>query len=179
MPHFLTDRIRIVKVALVSAAVIIAGASLYISHVLINDLKQEEQTKMEIWTEAMQSLIRAEANADLNLVLKVINSNHSIPIIVVDGRGNVTDYRNIGAGKEEVTDDYLKKEAGHMRQSGRSMRIALAPGNDGAGRSVLTVCYGESVMLKRLATYPYIQLGVVGLFIVVAIFALLLSLIHI
>lgn len=175
MPHFLTDRIRIVKVALVSAAVIIAGASLYISHVLINDLKQEEQTKMEIWTEAMQSLIRAEANADLNLVLKVINSNHSIPIIVVDGQGNVTDYRNIGAGKEEITDAYLKEEAERMRQSGRSMRIALAPGNDGAGRSVLTVCYGESVMLKRLATYPYIQLGVVGLFIVVAIFALLSS----
>jgi signal transduction histidine kinase len=37
------------------------------------------------------------------------------------------------------------------------------------------VCYDESILLKRLAQYPYWQLGVVMIFVVVAIFALLAS----
>lgn len=175
MPHFLTDRIRIVKFALVSAAIIIAGASLYVSHVLISDLKQEEQSKMEVWAEAMQSLIRADANADLNLVLKVINSNRSIPIIVVDGQGKVTDFRNIETDKKANADAYLRDEAAKMKNAGHCMNIELSDEQHADRHSTLTVCYGESVMLKRLATYPYIQLGVAGLFIVVAIFALLSS----
>ena len=37
------------------------------------------------------------------------------------------------------------------------------------------VCYDESLLLKRLSQYPYWQLGIVMIFVVVAIFALLSS----
>ena len=39
----------------------------------------------------------------------------------------------------------------------------------------IDVCYDDSLMLKRIAVYPYVQLGVVLLFVIVAIFALLTS----
>ena len=39
----------------------------------------------------------------------------------------------------------------------------------------MEICYDDSIMLKRLSSYPYIQLGVVLIFVVVAIFALLSS----
>ena len=39
----------------------------------------------------------------------------------------------------------------------------------------MEVCFDESLMLQRLAFYPYVQLGVVLIFVVVAIFALLSS----
>ena len=39
----------------------------------------------------------------------------------------------------------------------------------------IEICYDESLLLKRLASYPYVQLGVVLIFVVVAIFALLSS----
>lgn len=39
----------------------------------------------------------------------------------------------------------------------------------------IQVCYDESLMLKRLAAYPLVQLGIVLIFVVVAIFALLSS----
>ena len=39
----------------------------------------------------------------------------------------------------------------------------------------MEICYDDSTMLKRLASYPYIQLGVVLIFVMVAIFALLSS----
>ena len=73
-----------VKVALVVAAVLIASVSLLVSNLLVRDLTREEQSRMEVWAEAMRSLTRADENTDLNLVLKVINGNNTIPVIVQD-----------------------------------------------------------------------------------------------
>ena len=70
-----TDQIRRVKILLVLAAVIIAVASLLVSHFLIRDLSAEEHKKMETWAEAMRTFSNADSDADLNLVLKVLNGN--------------------------------------------------------------------------------------------------------
>ena len=78
-----TDRIRQVKIILVVAAVLIAMASLFISHYLVRDLSIEEHNKMEVWAEAMRALNQADEETDLNLVLKVINENNTIPVIVL------------------------------------------------------------------------------------------------
>ena len=63
-----------------------------------------------------------------------------------------------------------------MRQGGRVIRIYLNEGtSQGADGDFMEICYDDSIMLKRLSSYPYIQLGVVLIFVVVAIFALLSS----
>lgn len=59
-----------------------------------------------------------------------------------------------------------------MLNEGKFIRIYL---DDSLKNDYINVCYDDSVILKRLSTYPYIQLGVVMLFVVVAIFALLTS----
>jgi hypothetical protein len=87
-----TDKIRQVKIALVAAAVIIAAASLVSSHFLVKDLAQEERNRMEIWAEAMHSLNTATEDTDLNLVLKVLEQNNTIPVIVTDAYGNAQIY---------------------------------------------------------------------------------------
>ncbi len=90
-----TDRIRQVKIILVVAAVFIAVASLFISNYLVRDLYAEERTKMEVWAEAMRTFNMADENTDLNLVLKVMDENYTIPVIVLDSAGHVTTYRNL------------------------------------------------------------------------------------
>ena len=75
-----TDRIRQVKIILVVAAVLIAVASLFISHYLVRDLSVQERQKMEVWAEAMRTLNNADENTDLNLVLKV-TSTRTIPYL--------------------------------------------------------------------------------------------------
>lgn len=174
-----SDSIRRVKVALLIAAVLIAGASLVVSHFLIRDLQREERVNMEVWAEAMRSLNQADETTDLNLVLKVINGNNSIPVIVLDGQGGVTTYRNIflPAGTAEDTLAVLHKEATRMRTAGNvvKMRLQTAESPQPTRASYIYVCYDESLMLKRLSSYPYVQLGVVGLFVLVAIYALLSS----
>ncbi len=162
-----TDRIRQVKILLVAAAVVIAVASLVVSHFLVRDLSKQEQANMEVWAEAMRSLNNADETTDLSLVLKVLNGNDNIPVVVLDSEGEVQDYRNIRTKADEGTDEALQE----VRRRARAM---VADGNVVSVDS-WRVCYSESIMLRRLAWYPYVQLGVVLIFVVVAIFALLSS----
>lgn len=162
-----TDRIRQVKIVLVVTAIVIAVASLVVSHLLVKDLQREERNKMEVWAQAMQTLQEADENTDLALVLSVIQGNKTIPVIVLDHDGQVMDYRNVDIRKMDsarYVSDYGHRmyNAGHYIQIGDSIDYQL-------------VCYDESTLLKRLSQYPYWQLGIVMIFVVVAIFALLSS----
>ena len=170
-----TDRIRQVKIILVTAAIIIAAGSLAVSHFLVRDLAIEEKNRMEVWAEAMRSLNKADENTDLILVLKVIDENNTIPVIVTDEKGNVQTYRNVSLSADNATDSLVTAthKAADMKKSGRYIRIFIDDDNHSSG--YLDVCYDESLMIKRLAYYPYIQLGVVLIFVVIAIFALLTS----
>ncbi len=153
-----TDRIRQIKIILVFAAVIIAVASLLISHFLVRDLSQEERHRMEVWAQALRSLNEADENTDLTLVLSVMEGNNTIPVIVMNAEGGIDDFRNI---EDTVRMDAYAKR---MIKAGDTISI----GNQ-------LVCYDESIMLKRLSAWPYVQLGIVLIFVVVAIFALLSS----
>ncbi len=168
-----TDRIRQVKILLVLAAIFIAIASLLISHSLIRDLAQQERSKMEVWAEAMRTLSEADDSADLSLVLKVLDENNTIPVVVLGKDGMVTEYRNVKISASNKSDSvkYVNKVAQQMKAAGQVIRIPLANNHN----DYIEVCYDESLMLRRIAIYPYIQLGVVMLFVVVAIFALLTS----
>lgn len=162
------------KIVLVVAAVVIAVASLVVSHFLVSDLSKEERNKMETWAQALHTLNNANENTDLSLVLSVLQGNNTIPVVVVDSTGMVMDYRNveISANNRKDSLSLLEKEANRMYRSGRFVKIILT---DDPHADYQLVCYDESNLLKRLATYPYVQLGIVFIFVVVAIFALLSS----
>lgn len=163
-----------VKIALVVGAVLIAAASLVVSHSLVNDLAREERKRMEVWAEAMRSLISADNTTDLNLVLQVLNGNTTIPVIVQDEWGQVLEHRNLSIPADADSLAYLKDAAEKMRRAGNYMEMSLSS-QESDGGEYIVIGYEESVMLRRLASYPYVQLGVVGLFVVVAILALLSS----
>lgn len=173
-----TDHNQKIKISLIIVAVLIATISLVFSHKLTRVLLSEEVAKMEVWSEAMRSLTAADEHTDLNLVLKVINSNNTIPVIVTDGNWNILASRNIKPetiGTDSLT--FLKQEALRMKEHGKCLQMSLATNDNQNSHTIeyIYVYYEESVMLKRLTIYPYIQLGVVGFFMLITIFALLAS----
>ena len=197
--HFF-ERIRFIKLLLIVVAVVIAIASLLTSDYLIRDLQQEERNKMEVWAEAMRSLNDADEYTDLNLVLKVINGNNTIPVIVVDNQGNVQTHRNLSISFKSDADSMLvlRREAEIMKNKGNSIRIfpntpyyaspesetdslvadsVVVPQATEVPDDIefIEICYDESLMLRRLAVYPYLQLSVVVIFVLIAIFALFSS----
>ena len=172
-----TDRLRNVKIALVAAAVLIVAASLMVSYSLTRDLQDEERRNVGVWAEAMRAMVEADEETDLSLVLKVMESNHTIPVIVLDEADNVRDCRNISLSRSEMGDSVasVQRRARDMRAAGNVLRLDLTETGSGKSLGTLQICYGESVMLQRLARYPYVQLGVMALFLCIAFFAILSS----
>ncbi|MBP5479871.1 MAG: HAMP domain-containing histidine kinase [Bacteroidaceae bacterium] len=171
------DRIRNIKFLLVTFAVFIAIVSLVTSNYLIQDLKAGEINSVEVWAEAMRSLNNADENTDLNLVLKVINGNKNIPVIVKNRAGDVIAYRNIENDYDNAVDSIgvVNGIAKRMSKVGSHIRLDLPDVENEDGTQVkdwLDIYYDESLMLKRLQVYPFVQLTVVVIFVMVSIFAL-------
>ncbi len=152
-------------------ATIIVVASLAVSRMLTRDLEVEERHKMEIWAEAMRTLNLADENTDVNLVLRVINDNNSIPVVVLDAKGHVQSARNVNVRGQSDADSVKKVNAmaQQLLTEGRFVRISL---NDASKNEYIYVCYADSLMLQRLAIYPYVQLGIGLIFVLVALMAL-------
>ena len=167
-----TDKIRQVKIWLVAVAILIAGAALLASHYLVRDLSEEEHTKMGVWAEAMHALNMADENTDLGLVLKVIDENHTIPVVVLDNAGNALIFRNVDIKGSNYEDSlaYLSRLGQRLKSDKQFITISGESAED-----TQYVCYDDSVMIKRLSMWPYVQLGIVMIFVVIAIFALLTS----
>lgn len=129
---------------------------------------------MSVWAEAMHSLNAADETTDLNLVLKVINENNTIPVIVLDAEGKLQFFRNVDIKADNYADSLkvVSSLARQWLQSGRMIKLSADKHNNS---EFILVCYDESTMLKRLAMYPYVLLGVVLLFVFIAIFILLVS----
>lgn len=161
-----------IKALLMGIAAIIVVASLVFSHLLTSALKREERTRMEVWAEAMHVLSQADEHTNLELVLKVINENNTIPVVVMDANGNAQTWRNVSLSAKNATDSL--REATILGRTllakGRNIRIML----DGAERKdFIDVCYDDSKTLRQLVYYPVVQLSVLLVFVFVVAYALL------
>lgn len=176
-----TDKIRRVNILLVMAAITIAVGSLLVSHYLTRDLREQEQRKMEVWAEAMRTLSNADENTDLNLVLKVLNDNNYIPVVVLDANGRATEFRNIKLTADNYQDSLRQAEkiGRQLLMRHQNIRIKLSGASsrhdEVRANDFIDVCYDESLILKRLSIYPFAQMGVVLIFVAVTLFALLSS----
>lgn len=154
-----------IKMVLLFVAVFIAFLFLYMSGRLVDDLSVEEQHKMEVWAEAMHTMNTADEHMDLNLVLKVLNANNTIPVIVVDQADNVLLYRNVDVQVRDSTNS-VERALEKLKRVDKVIRMNY--GN----QEYIDVYYDESVILKRLSVYPYVQIVVILVFMGVVLFAL-------
>ena len=160
---------RNVKYLLIVVAGFIAAASLLVSNSLVENLKREEQVKMQTWASAMSSLINAEVNEDVSLELEIISSNKTIPVVLVDNAGAIIQHNNIEFPQGCDSLSVLMARVSAMREAGRMMPVVI--GDD----EVQYACYDDSMILTKLAYYPYVQLVVVLLFFIICFVAILSS----
>ena len=160
----------------IAAAILIALFSLIVSHSLVSELSNEERDKVRIWSEALNVVSNADDDTDLTLVLSVLNSNRTIPVMVFGSDSVVQTYRNISIDVADSLASLAKKAAIFRKYKDRHIRIELdASHKVAAENNFVDVYYDDSLLLKKLAYYPFIQLTVVIIFMCIAIFALLSS----
>ena len=173
---------KILRYSFIIAAIVIAIASVWVTHTLVNALKEEERKKIEIWAESV-ALISAQAlmeeekaegsdmfnNYDKLLVGKIIEGNTTIPLIVIDEENRVTDKRNIHSSK--IDDEaYIEKKIKAFQKKHDPIPIVISLSEE--ENLVQYIYYDESTVLKQLRWFPFIQLTVVFIFIIIAFFAL-------
>ena len=166
-----TQRNRNVKYLLILVAICIATFFLVYSHILVKGLKDEASAKMTVWADAMSALDRADEDTDLDLVLSVIKNNNTIPIIVLNGKGEIEQYRNLSLRHAQSYADtiaYLQDRVKGMRQYGYAI---TSPTSDST--SYMEILYEDSRILKQLAYFPYIQLAILLVFVLIIIVTLL------
>ena len=156
------NNFRNAKYALIVVAAAIAVASLLVSNLIVEDLKQEEERRMMVWASAMSSLISADVDEDVSLEEEILSSNKTIPVIMMNGEGDIVSYNNIPESK-------LLDRAKDIQTVGTMIEVPLGDGNSHY------IYYDDSDTLVQLAYYPYIQLAVVVLFFVVCFVAILNS----
>ena len=154
---------------LVIVAAIIAVASLFVSNRFVNKLKLEEKNKMQVWASAMGSIINAEVNEDVALEQEILSSNKSIPVVLTDDTGSIIQENNIKIPANADSLTVLMERVADMRRKGNVIPIYM----EGVGEQY--VCYDDSHILIMLSYYPYIQLCVVLLFLVICLVAVVSS----
>ena len=114
--------------------------------------KNEERIKMELWATAQKSLAKADENTDLDLILAITTNNTTIPIIVADENGKISDFANI---EEHISSDSIKLNDYFKDLKNQNAPIAME-------NQVLY--YGNSPLLTQLKYYP------IALFLIILLF---------
>lgn len=153
------------KLGFIFAAVLIAIFSVVVSDLLIKDLAREERQKMEVWSEATRVMTSENPSLNMQLILKIIQGNTSIPVILCTEQDEVVSYNNIEI-PERDPELFLRKKVKELKAKNPPIAIDMEDG------SFQYLYYDDSIILKRLLIYPYAQLSVVFVFILLAFLAL-------
>ena len=164
-PDFLIALRQRWKTILFVAAVTIGSGSLWYTGDLVTQLSSEEQNKVELWAEATRRLSETvQQNTDIEFILKVVENNNTVPVILTDSTGNIISYRNFFSSRADDP-EYIRGELESMKKLHAPIVVALG------GKNFNFIYYKESLIIKKLTIYPYVQLSVIIVFILLSYIA--------
>jgi signal transduction histidine kinase len=145
-------------------AVCIGMGSLFYTDYLVRKLKIEERENVRMWAEATSLISVADTTQDVEFLSSVIDNNNTVPVILADESDSIISTRNFDA--EKMKDPkYLNKALNKIKVLNNPIVINLE--NNHFNR----IYYKDSTILTMLIYYPYIQLGIIILFILVSYLA--------
>ena len=150
------------RIGLIVFAAIIIGISLIFINKLASSLAKEEHRKMETWAEATRLLLNDEYS---DFIFHIIEQNENIPVIIVDDRDRYISARNFNEPKTNV-EQYYEKQIQRLKNTNPPIEIVLDENTS------QYIYYDNSNLLKMLEFFPYIQLSIIALFLMLVIWAI-------
>ncbi|MBD5270275.1 MAG: HAMP domain-containing histidine kinase [Bacteroides sp.] len=167
---------KYIFLAVSSVAIIIF---LLLSNSLVKELAQQERERMNIWARATERLAQTEVDADLEFLLSIISQNNSIPVLVADSTFHILEFRNFSLPDKSDKDksvydeltprnrDYLLSR---LKKPGGETPLSVMADNNPHfikveiyANTYQYIYFEDSILLRRLSLYPYVQLGVMVL----------------
>ena len=152
------------KLLFVVLTILLATSFLYVSNNLINSLEKEERSKIDIWAEATTELAGSTTEADMSLILKIIQSNTTIPVIITDSDHSILWHTNCEIHSRDSIAE-LKSIVNRIREDRAPIEVFISE------EVKQYLYYDDSLLLKRLQNYPYIQLAIFLIFIIITLLA--------
>ncbi|MFB6340899.1 PAS domain-containing sensor histidine kinase [Saccharicrinis sp. FJH62] len=155
------------KLFLMVFAGLIVVASMIFSNLLAKRLSIEERKKMELTAEAYKMLSETDETVNLSLILTVLQNNTTIPLIIIY-HDTISTFANIRIPENVNQEVFLKKKAVQFAEKKEPIQLET---QTETGLFELTLYYNDSILLKQLQYYPYVQLGLIAFFFVMAYLA--------
>ena len=144
------------KLYLGAAGAIIVAISMLYTNYLTGKLADEERKKVSLYLRAMEDLSDTDDEdaqfCDFTLHFQILQSNTTIPVMVVNDRGGIDDFINI---KGDTSTLALQKEVEKMKEEGFEPIEGFA----------YSIYYKESTLLKQLRYFPLVQLILIAAFV--------------
>jgi len=145
-------------------AVVIGMSSLIYTNNLVGRLKKEERKNVELWAEATRLISISDSSQNVDFLFSIIDNNNTVPVILTDESDAIISVKNFNP--EKVGDAlFLQKMLIRIKEKNSPIIINLENGHYNL------IYYKDSIILTMLMYYPYIQLGIIILFISVSYLA--------
>jgi len=139
------------------------GSLIYTGY-LVRKLKIEERENVGLWAEATRLVSLSDTSQNVEFLSSIIDNNNTVPVILCDESDSIISARNFNA--ERIIDPkYLKKNLKKIKEKNDPIIIDLENGHFNL------IYYKDSIILTMLILYPYIQLGIIIMFILVSYLA--------
>ena len=157
-------------------AALIAAASLLYSNYLVKSLSKSERTKAEVWAMSTQSIVSMpDVDDQFISFIYAVRDSLSLPAIITKESGEIIFWRDLDSTKTNIhpsTQDsatslvydppYFEKQLAKMKKAHPPIHISLDTGEK------WLVYYHDSKALSQLRIFPYIQLSLIAVFLIVA-----------
>lgn len=159
------------KLILFFFAMVITGGSLWYTHYLVKNISKAEHTRAEVWAKSTSNIAAmADLNNEYVTFIYGIRDSLAVPAIVADHADNIIYYRGLDSTKTNFRLEESKKKTfdpTYFRDQLREMKMQHQP-------IVLEekkkwyVYYKDSLLLTQLRVFPYVQLTVTAIFLIIA-----------
>jgi len=170
------DRKRRWKFILLAFALIIVGASVWYTDYLVRNISNVERTRAELWARSTRNIIAMpDVNDEYITFIYSMRDSLAVPAIVVDSAENIITWRGLDStktnfdleadSKKKYDPKYFKSQLKEMK-SQHPQPIVLELNN--RNNEKWYVYYKDSTLLTQLRAFPYVQLSVIAIFLLVA-----------
>ena len=170
------DRKRLWKFILFAFALIIVGASVWYTDYLVRNISTAERTRAELWARSTRNIIAMpDVNDEYITFIYSMRDSLAVPAIVVDSAENIITWRGLDStktnfdleadSKKKYDPKYFKSQLKEMK-SQHPQPIVLELNN--RNNEKWYVYYKDSTLLTQLRAFPYVQLSVIAIFLLIA-----------
>lgn len=163
-----------IKIILLTIAIAIGGGTLLYTSSLVEQLQQKEREIVQLYARGMEHIANASSdNSDITFLFENIIRPIDFPLILTDAQDRINltsrlDIRNIkfdSSLTQQELEEYFTKILVKMDETNPPILVKYITETD---TIILTkIHYGDSELINQLKYYPYIQIVIAGVFIII------------